>query len=119
MPKGKSIKRYYHRKLVRDKILEIIESKGDSYKARELNVQQYRKQLRKKLVEEAKELLDSPKKALLKELSDVLQLLKSIAEFEGIYFREIEVKRKEREKKRGGFKKKIYLIWSNKPSGKK
>lgn len=113
------MKKYYHRKLVRDKILEIIEASGDSYKARILGIGEYRKLLKKKLIEETREFVDAPKKDLLKELADVLQLVKSIAEFEGISFKEIEAKRKEREKERGVFKKKIFLIWSNKPAGRK
>ncbi len=112
------MKRYYHRKLVRDKIPEIIDSRGDYYHSRILRTREYRKLLRAKLVEEAKELVSASKKELLKELSDVLQLIKSIAEFEGISFKEIETKQKEREKMRGAFKKKIFLIWSNKPAGK-
>ncbi len=112
------MKRYYHKKLIRDNIPEIIDSKGDYYESRILRTREYRKLLREKLVEEAQELVSASKKELLKELSDVLQLVKSIAEFEGISFKEIEAKRKEREKKRGAFKKRIFLVWSNKPAGK-
>ena len=112
------MKKYYHRKLVRDRIPEIIDSKGDFYESRVLRTREYRRLLRKKLVEEARELVSTSKKELLKELSDVLQLVKSIAEFEDISFKEVETKRRQREKKRGAFKKKIYLIWSSKPAGK-
>ena len=114
-----SKKKYYHKKLVRDKIPEIIESFGDSYKTRILDIREYRRQLRKKLIEEAKESVSAKKSELAKELSDVSQVIKSIADFEGIPLKDIEAKRKDRERKRGAFKKRIYLIWSNKPAGKK
>ena len=111
------IKKHYHRKLVRDRIPEIIESKGDLYKAKVLNIRKYRKLLRKKLVEEAKELENVRKTDLIKELADVLQVLKSIAEFEKVPFKKIEDKRKQRERERGGFRKRIFLIWEKNESG--
>ena len=116
---SKTKNKYFHKKLVRDKIPEIIESFGDSYKTRILGVREYRKELRLKLVEEAKEIVDVKKSELVKELADSLQVIKSIAEFEKISIKDIELKRKNREKSRGSFKKKIYLIWSDKPAGKK
>ena len=112
------MKKYFHRKLVRDRIPEIIEAAGDSYKARILGAREYRKLLRKKLVEEAKELEGASKTRLLNELVDVLELVKSIGEYEGIPFQNIEKERKNKQKKAGGYKKKIFLIWSNKPAGK-
>ncbi len=119
MSKVKAEKKYYHRKLVRDRIPEIIEFKGDLYKTRVLKMREYRKLLRKKLVEEAKELENVRKADLIKELADVLQVLKSIAELERIPFKKIEDKRKQRERERGGFRKRIFLIWSNKLAGGK
>ena len=117
MSKVKAEKKYYHKKLVRDRIPEIIEGAGDSYKTRILNVAEYRKLLRKKLVEEAKELENVRKTDLAKELADVLQVLKSIAEFEKVPFKKIEDKRKQRERERGGFRKRIFLIWEKNESG--
>jgi len=113
------IKKHYHRKLVRDGIPEIIESKGDLYKSRILKIREYRRLLRKKLVEEAKELENVRKTDLIKELADVLQVLKSIVEFEKVPFKKVEDKRKQRERERGGFRKRIFLVWSNKPAGEK
>lgn len=119
MSKVKANKKYYHRKLVRDRIPEIIESKGGSYKAKLLNTKEFRRFLRKKLAEEAKELVGARKNELVNELADVLQLIKSIAELESIPFKSIESKRKKKEKKVGAFKKQIFLVWSDKPAGGK
>ena len=112
------MKKYFHRKLVRDRIPEIIEAAGDSSRASILGVREYKKLLRKKLVEEAKELTTVKKGEIKKELADVLQLVKSIAESEGLSIGGVEAERRKREKLRGAFKKRIFLIWSNKPAGR-
>lgn len=115
----RSIRRYYHRKLVRDKIPEIIEAAGDSYKSFVLSITEAKKLMRKKLVEEVRELESSSKEEVVNELVDVLQLVRSIAETENISFQSLERERKKKEKKTGAFKKRIFLVWSDKPAGGK
>jgi predicted house-cleaning noncanonical NTP pyrophosphatase (MazG superfamily) len=107
-------KKKFHNKLVRDKILQIIEEAGHGHEARTLSEEEFRKKLKEKLVEEAQELLKAPSEELLNELSDVLQLVRSVAENEGIEFDEVEEKRKKKKKERGAFEKRIFLIWSTK-----
>ena len=51
-------------------------------------------------------------------MADVLELLKSIAEFYKIDFELIEEKQVKKKKERGGFKKKLFLIWSSQKAGK-
>jgi len=119
MSKSKVRKKYYHNKLIRDKIPEYIESKGGSYKTKTLNVAEFKTLIRKKMVEEARELVSAKRNELVNEMADVLQLLISIAKFEKIPFSEIEKARKNKEKERGAFKKKIFLVWSDHPRGKK
>src|SRR4030043_115986 len=74
--------------------------------------------LKKKLVEESRELTDAPKEELLNELADVLELTKSIASHYKIQFSKVEKFQEEKRKKRGGFKKKLFLIWSTGKAGK-
>lgn len=114
MAKNKKKDREFHKKLVRDKIPQIIKEAGDEYETRVMGKKEFRKRLREKLVEEAQELLNASKKDLKDELADVLQVIKSIAEFEGIGFEKVEQERKEKEKKRGSFKDRIFLNWSTK-----
>ena len=112
------MKKFYHRKLIRDKIPQIIEANNGKYEIRIIKEDEFKKTLREKLVEEAKEVKEVKKKSdLLKELADVLEVIKSIAEDENINFELVETKQKERRNERGGFEKKLFLIWSDRPSG--
>jgi len=104
----------YHRKLVRDKIPELIKSNGEVLETAVLDKVTFEKELKKKLVEEAKELIIAPKKDLVNELADVLELVKSLADHYKIPFEDLEKYQAEKRKKRGGFRKRIYLVWSSK-----
>ncbi len=112
------MKKVFHRKLIRDKIPQVIETAGDKYEVRIMGKREYEKELKKKLVEEAKELNETPKEKLLNEMADVLELLKSISEFYEIDFKLVEEKQVQKRKERGGFKKRLFLIWSSQPAGK-
>ncbi len=111
-------KKYYHQKLIRDKIPEKIKGLGGDYQTRVLGKTEFEKELKKKLVEEAKEVVRASKEELLNELADVLELTKSIASYYKIPFSRVEKFQKEKRKKRGGFKKKLFLIWSTGKGGK-
>lgn len=113
-----SQKKYYHRKLIRDKIPELIEANNGQFETKILGKKEFKKELKKKLVEEAKEVIETDDKGLINELADVLELVKSIASHYGINFSEIEKYQKEKRKRVGGFKRKIFLIWSTGKSGK-
>jgi len=112
------MRKFYHRKLIRDKIPEIIEANNGKYELRMMEEDEFKKELKKKLIEESKEVIEAEKSELRKELADVLELIKSISESEDINFELIEEKQKKLREERGGFKKKFFLIWSNRPAGK-
>ena len=112
------MRRFYHKKLIRDKIPQIIEANKGKCEVRVINKDEFKRELKKKLIEEAKELKGAKKSELLKELADVLELIRSIAESENINYGAIGKKQKQRRKERGGFKKRLFLIWSDKPAGK-
>ncbi len=111
-------KKYFHQKLIRDRIPEVIKASGDTGKTKILSGKQFEIELKKKLVEEAKELEKAPKEELLNELADVLELVKSIGSHYKIQFHKIEEYQKEKRKKRGGFSKKLFLVWSTGKGGK-
>lgn len=106
-------KKYYHRKLVRDKIPDLIKAHGDELETTVLDKAQFEKELKKKLVEESKELIEAKKEDLINELADVLELVKSLATHYKIPFEDLEKFQMEKRKKRGGFGKRIYLVWSS------
>lgn len=99
-----------YNKLVRDKIPEIIRKDNAIPKLSILSNNRFKKELKKKLVEEAKELANAKDRtALTTELADVLEIAKNISREEKIDWKSVEGARKERQRKRGGFKKKIFL----------
>jgi len=112
------IKKYYHKKLIRDRISEKIKESEGEYETRVLGEVEFERELKKKLVEESNELAKAPKEELINELADVLELTKSIASHYKIPFSKVEKFQEEKRKKRGGFKKKLFLIWSTGKAGK-
>lgn len=110
------MKKYFHQKLVRDRLPEIIETTGNRCEFRIIPEEEFEKELRKKIIEEASELRDIPKEKLPKELADILEIIESIAKVNGINLKAIKEMQRKRRKEKGGFKKRIYLIWSTQPA---
>lgn len=100
-----------YNKLVRDKITEIIEKNGESCKFRILTGEEFKKELLKKIVEEANEVLgtNGDKKELIKEIGDVLEVIDCLIKAYDLDKNEIEKIKQERKSSRGGFDKKIFL----------
>lgn len=94
-------------------MVEVIDQRGGKYKTRTLNKKEYEKELKKKLLEESKEVLEAPKKKLVDELSDILEIIKSIASYHKINFNKIENHQIKKRKERGGFVKRLFLVWSS------
>ena len=98
-------------KLIRDKIPEIILKNKRIPKTRTLNKSEYLRELKKKLIEETKELLESKnKKEIINESSDVLEIVDALAEYYGITFEQVVKNKEKKKKERGGFRKKTYLV---------
>ena len=95
-----------YKKLVRDKIPEIITNQNKTPKFRTLNNEEYLIELNKKLQEELTEYLESGE---IIELADLEEVLRAILEHKNISFEEFEKIRKEKAEKRGTFKNKIFL----------
>ena len=111
------MKKYFHQKLIRDKIPKFIEASDEPFETRVMKKKEFEKELKRKLVEEASELIRAKRANLDNEMADVLELLKSIASFYKIDFNQIEEKQIKKRKERGGFKKRLFLIWSSRASG--
>lgn len=102
--------RISYRKLVRDRIPEIVAREGKYAKTRRLGAGEFKKELLKKLLEEAKEAHDARgKDELAKELGDVIEVLSGIYTAFGLLPKQVEKIRRERNKARGGFKKRLFL----------
>lgn len=100
-----------YNKLVRDKILEVIEAKGLSYHARILEPSELIKAIKAKMIEEATEFYEAQhKEDSVEELADIMELIHMAIGVLGVSFEELEATRVHKKKARGGFEKGIYLI---------
>lgn len=95
-----------YNKLIRDNIPEIIVSKGQTPVVRVLDDNEYHNILCKKLQEEVTEYLEDN---CIDELSDILEVLFTIAKVKGYSDDEIALCREKKNKKNGLFQKKLFL----------
>ena len=93
-----------YNKLVRDKIPELLDSKGISYEKRIATPEEYRVELIKKLQEEISEFIETPNSEELADIIEVVEALKKLPEFSNT-----EEVRKKKLAERGGFEEKIIL----------
>jgi len=102
-----------HRKLVRDRIPEIIRKHGKEPVTRILGKEEFRKAVGDKILEEAYELYCQWKKGdgegILRESADVLEVILTALELQGSDMKDLITEREKRAGERGGFRKKIFL----------
>lgn len=94
------------KKLVRDKIPDIIKQQGVTPYIEILSDDKYLLELDKKLNEEIKEYQESKD---LEELADVVEVIYAICKARGYTIDELQRVREEKCNNRGGFSKKIFL----------
>jgi predicted house-cleaning noncanonical NTP pyrophosphatase (MazG superfamily) len=95
-----------YKKLVRDKIPQIIKADGKKLKTRILSDEEHLEELIKKLGEELKELNEARS---VEELADVQEIVHAIADAIGSSKDELEKVRAKKAEARGSFKNKIFL----------
>lgn len=100
-----------YNKLVRDRILEIIEAEGLSYNSRVLEKNEHLTEIKKKLYEEVKEFDETTNEEdAIEELADVLELIHAALKVYNKSFNDLETVRVKKKEKRGGFDQGLYLI---------
>ncbi len=102
-------KKKVYRKLIRDRISEIIEKEGLKSKTRVLSKEEYERELRKKLVEEAKELIKAKEIELLNEIADVQEIIDTLLKLKGFSKTKLAKFQTKKRQKRGGFKRRLFL----------
>lgn len=96
-----------YNKLVRDKIPDIIRSKGDLPKTQILDDEAYLAALNCKLGEEVTEYLESYS---VEELADIMEVILALVSYNGVSVPEFEQIRLNKLKERGGFGRRIALL---------
>ena len=100
-----------YNKLIRDRIPEIIKKAGWKPTVRKLKKAEFLKRLRKKVLEEARELIRAKdKKGIIDEVVDIQELLEVLISEIGSSKPQIKKFQADKRKKRGGFKKRLFLI---------
>ncbi|WP_110113036.1 nucleoside triphosphate pyrophosphohydrolase [Bacillus sp. CGMCC 1.16541] len=100
-----------YNKLVRDRIPEIIEQTGKSYRTTVLTEEAYITELKKKAQEELNEFLESQsKEEAMEELADLLEIVHALANTYGASIEQVEEIRRKKAEKRGGFQERMFLI---------
>ena len=121
------MKKIYYRKLVRDRIPERIKESGGKSEVRKLTPAAFKRAILAKAEEEAGGLAKAKsKKEIVSEMGDLLDVLKEIKRVYQITARDLKASREKEMKRKGGFAKRIFLIWaedtgyrSNEKRGKK
>lgn len=100
-----------YKKLVRDRIPEIIRESGKESTYVTLDQEAYMTELKRKLREETEEYLQTFNDTdALEELADILELIHSLAMVHNASLEELESVRAKKAKQRGGFQDRIFLI---------
>jgi predicted house-cleaning noncanonical NTP pyrophosphatase (MazG superfamily) len=93
-------------KLVRDKIPDIIKSKGGKVSFHTATEDEYWRKLKEKLEEEVAEF---KKDESAEEIADIFEVLHAIIEYKGFREDVIEETKREKKEKKGGFEKRFIL----------
>ena len=102
-----------YNKLVRDRIPEIIAADGRQCTTEIMNESEYPQALLAKLVEEAQEVADAETDDIAKEIADVYEVIDALLIAFDLNRDAILTMQKKRYEERGGFEKRIKLLWTN------
>jgi predicted house-cleaning noncanonical NTP pyrophosphatase (MazG superfamily) len=98
------------KKLVRDRIPEQIKANGETPVTRVLDEEEFKKELLKKLAEEASEAaVADGKEKLIEELADIQEVMLALYNAFGIDCKDVTNCARKKRKERGSFTEKIFL----------
>lgn len=104
----------YYNKLIRDRIPEKIAKAGAACETRLLTEEEFERELVKKVEEEASGMpAAASREELIEEMGDVLDVIDEVRKLKGITDAELAVTRARALEKKGGFEKRLFLLWSS------
>jgi predicted house-cleaning noncanonical NTP pyrophosphatase (MazG superfamily) len=101
-----------YNKLIRDRIPEIMQADGKHYELAVMTEEEYIQALRIKLVEEAEEAKQAISGDLIIELADIQEVIAALLEALEISPEQVEQVQTQRHAERGGFEKRLKLLWT-------
>ena len=105
--------RIEYRKLVRDRIPEIVRRDGSLCEAETMAEEAYHQALREKLVEEACEAAGADAGHLMTELADVYEVIDALLASSHIAYEAVRAEQERRRAERGGFGQRVCLLWTS------
>ena len=105
-----------YKKLVRDRIPNILHQKGIKYEIETLSEKEYRQALRQKLMEEAQEAAEASPVDLAVEIADLLEVIDALMEAYGIREEQVFLAQDEKRAEKGDFQEKTELVWTEENS---
>lgn len=110
----KFMEKIYYNKLCRDKVPEIIEAKGFACEVREVDHDEYRREIIRKVFEEASGVSNhTDRESLMKELADLLITINAVKREFGISDAEVTEAMTKSLVDKGGYEKRLYISWSS------
>jgi len=114
------MKRFEFNKLIRSKLPERMREEGVTLNLKNLSSEEYIEALKEKILEEAKEVAEANSKAdLTEELGDLMEVMLTIAESQGINLSDIEQARLKKREQNGFFAPENYACYVELAEGNK
>ncbi len=108
------MEKIYYNKLCRDKVADIIRAKGFECEVREVDHDEYKREIIRKVFEEASGVSNhSGRTSLLKELADLIITLDAVKKEFNISEEELTEAVETSVEDKGGYEDKLYLSWSS------
>ena len=112
------MKKFKQNKLWRDQAVEKMEKLGSKIHWRRLSDSEYDTELRKKLIEEAQEVVESDSVEKLKEeMADVLEVIDCLRSLHNISEEELSTEKASKKEERGGFYQRKFVSFAEHPIG--
>lgn len=108
------MEKIYYNKLCRDKIPDLIRGKGFECDVREVDHDEYKREIVRKVYEEASGVSNHHgRSSLMKELADLMITIDAVRKEFGITEEELEEAVENSIEDKGGYEDKFYLSWSS------
>ncbi len=107
------MEKIYYNKLCRDKVPEMIAAKGFECEVREVDHDEYKREIIRKVFEEASGVSNHVgRESLLKELADLIITINAVKKEFGITEEELTASVDKSIDEKGGYEDMLYLSWS-------